>query len=52
VTAHRDTELVPDKDLDFARETERLRRESRTLKDLQGLVNNPGDCLPAVRGRS
>jgi|GEM_PF-2800882 len=39
VTAHRDTELVPDKDLDLARETERLRRESRILKDLQGIVN-------------
>ena len=52
VTAHRDTEVVSDKDLDLARENERLRRENRLLKDLQGSGNSPGDCLPAARGRS
>ncbi len=36
VTAHRDTEVVSDKDLDLARENERLRRENHILKDLQG----------------
>lgn len=33
VTAHRDTNLVSDKDLDLARENERLRRENRILKE-------------------
>lgn len=33
VTAHRDTEVVSDEDLDLARENERLRRENRILKE-------------------
>ncbi len=33
VTAHRDTEVVSDQDLDLARENERLRRENRILKE-------------------
>ena len=33
VTAHRDTEVVSDKDLDLARENERLRRENGILKE-------------------
>lgn len=33
VTAHRDTEVVSNKDLDLARENERLRRENRILKE-------------------
>lgn len=33
VNAHRDTDLVPNKDLDLARENERLRRENRILKE-------------------
>ena len=33
VTAHRDTDVVSDKDLDLARENERLRRENRILKE-------------------
>lgn len=33
VTAHRDAEVVSDKDLDLARENERLRRENRILKE-------------------
>lgn len=33
VTAHRDTDVVSDKDLDLAREHERLRRENRILKE-------------------
>ena len=32
VTAHRDTEVVSNKDLDLARENEQLRRENRILK--------------------
>ena len=32
VTADRDTEVVSEKDLDLARENERLRRENRILK--------------------
>ena len=33
VTAHRYTEVVSDKDLDLARENDRLRRENRILKE-------------------
>ena len=33
VTAHRDTEVVSDKDLDLARENEQLRRENRILRE-------------------
>lgn len=33
VTAHRDTDVVSDKELDLARENERLRRENRILKE-------------------
>jgi len=33
VTTHRDTDVVSDKDLDLARENERLRRENRILKE-------------------
>ena len=32
VTAHRDTDVVSDKELDLAHENERLRRENRILK--------------------
>ncbi|AUQ69122.1 putative transposase [Phaeobacter inhibens] len=39
VTAHRDTEMVPDKDLDLARENERLRRENRILKEERDILN-------------
>ena len=33
ITAHRDTNVVSDKDLDLARENERLRRENHILKE-------------------
>ena len=33
ITGHRDTDVVSDKDLDLARENERLRRENRILKE-------------------
>lgn len=33
LTAHRDTDVVSDKELDLARENERLRRENRILKE-------------------
>ncbi len=39
VTAYRDTEVVPDKDLDLARENERLRRENRILKEERDILN-------------
>ncbi|AUQ52900.1 putative transposase [Phaeobacter inhibens] len=39
VTAYRDTEVVPDKDLDLARENERLRRENRILKEERDTLN-------------
>ena len=35
VTAHRDADVVSDKDLDLARENERLRRENRILKEVR-----------------
>ncbi len=38
VTAHRDTDVVPDKDLDLARENERLRRENRILKEERDIL--------------
>lgn len=38
VTAHRDTEVVSDKDLDLARENERLRRENRILKEERDIL--------------
>lgn len=52
ITAHRATDVVSQEDLSLAKENDRLRREIRLLKDLQGLGNSPGDCLPAARGRS
>ncbi len=33
ITAHRDTNLVSQEDLDLAKENERLRRENRLLKE-------------------
>ena len=33
VTSHRDSEVVSEKDLDLARENERLRRENRILRE-------------------
>ena len=33
IMAHRDTDVVSDKDLDLARENERLQRENRILKE-------------------
>lgn len=52
VNAHRDTDVVSAEDRELARENERLRREIRILKDLQGSENSPGDCFPAARGTS
>ena len=33
---------------DLEREIAELRRENGMLRDLQGSVNSPGDCVPAV----
>ncbi len=38
VTAHRDMDVVSDKDLDLARENERLRRENRILKEERDIL--------------
>ncbi len=38
ITAHRDTEVVSDNDLDLARENERLRRENRILKEERDIL--------------
>lgn len=38
VTSHRDTDVVPDKDLDLAGENERLRGENRILKEERDLL--------------
>ena len=38
VTAHRDTDVVSDKELDLARENERLRRENRVLKEERDIL--------------
>ncbi|MFC6636619.1 IS3 family transposase [Sulfitobacter sediminilitoris] len=38
VTAHRDTDVVSDKELDLARENERLRRENRILKEERDIL--------------
>lgn len=52
VNAYCDTDVVSAEDRELARETERLRREIRILKNLPGSVNSPGDCFPAARGTS
>ncbi len=38
ITAHRDTDVVSDKDLDLACENERLRRENRILKEERDIL--------------
>ena len=38
VMAHRDADVVSDKDLDLARENERLRRENRILKEERDIL--------------
>jgi len=38
VTAYRDTDVVLDKELDLARENERLRRENRILKEERDIL--------------
>ena len=38
VMAHRDADIVSDKDLDLARENERLRRENRILKEERDIL--------------
>ncbi len=38
ITAHRDTDVVSDHELDLARENERLRRENRILKEERDIL--------------
>lgn len=38
VAAHRDTDVVPQKDQELARENERLRRENRILKEERDIL--------------
>ncbi len=38
VTGHRDTDVVLDKELELARENERLRRENRILKEERDIL--------------
>jgi len=38
ITAHRDTDVVQDKDPDLAQENERLRRENRILKEERDIL--------------
>ncbi|MFC6640009.1 IS3 family transposase [Sulfitobacter sediminilitoris] len=45
VTAHRDTDVVSDKELDLARENERLRRENRILKEERDILKKGHDLL-------
>ncbi|MFC6638967.1 IS3 family transposase [Sulfitobacter sediminilitoris] len=45
VTAHRDTDVVSDKELDLARENERLRRENRILKEERDILKRPHGLL-------
>ncbi len=45
VSAHRDTDIVSDKDLDFARENERLRRENRILKEEREILKKGNAVL-------
>lgn len=47
ITTHRDTEMVPDKDLDLARENERLRGENRILKEEREILKNRSGLPPA-----
>ncbi|WP_154665063.1 IS3 family transposase [Leisingera daeponensis] len=45
ILAHRDTDVVSDKDLDLARENERLRRENRILKEEREILKKAGAVL-------
>ncbi|TCP61729.1 transposase [Rhodovulum bhavnagarense] len=47
VTAHRDTDVVSDKELDLARENERLRRENRILREEREVLKNRSGPQPA-----
>ncbi len=39
ITAHRDTDVVSQEDLDLAKENDRLRREIRLLKEEREILN-------------
>ncbi len=41
ITAHRDTNVVSQEDLDLAKENERLRRENRILKEEREIKKRP-----------
>jgi len=47
ITAHRDTDVVSQEDLDLARENDRLRRENRLLKEEREILKKPPSSLRA-----
>jgi len=47
ITAHRDTNVVSQEDLDLAKENERLRRENRILKEEREVLKRPRCSLRA-----
>jgi transposase len=47
ITAHRDTDVVSQEDLDLAKENDRLRREIRLLKEEREILKNRFGLWPA-----
>ena len=47
ITAHRDTDVVSQEDLSLAQENDRLRRESRVLKEEREILKNRSGLGPA-----
>ena len=47
ITAHRDTDVVSQEDLDLAKENDRLRREIRLLKEEREILKNRSGPQPA-----
>ena len=47
ITAHRDTDVVSQEDLELALENERLRRENRILREERDILKNRPGPLPA-----
>ncbi|MBV7256142.1 IS3 family transposase [Pacificimonas sp. WHA3] len=49
VTAHRDTDVVSDRDLELARENERLRRENRILREEREILKKHNAVLRGAK---